>query len=239
MKDALILKKVGPEKYVIEHQDEKLLPRGEFDRRIGGWRISSFNYPMVDVDVNTFWLRGRDVSCDNQTFLVSEEREDSLLSAVATLNKQLREKAQPADTVPTPEGSKVDPNEAPEGFIAIPKKPCSFCALFGNRCNELTGVSCLGRKRKDGMNVCFVVKTSAEPAKAEPTPMLEAERQLQNIRNALEEQKMHLAGYEDERRIAVQHTALATKRATLVTAEIAALEAMLAKLEPKKKGRKA
>ena len=60
--------------------------------------------------------------------------------------------------------NKANPNEAPEGYIAVeqPNNLCTGCALWhksgGCKAEEGIGTNCIASVRMDGVNVIFVKK---------------------------------------------------------------------------------
>ena len=69
---------------------------------------------------------------------------------------------------------KVDPNEAPEGYVAVDRDECYGCE-FSYTSPECFGAACCSAHRKDGCNVIFVKRdgkaTASWPYDSEGTPV--------------------------------------------------------------------
>ena len=52
----------------------------------------------------------------------------------------------------------IDPNEAPEGYLAVEERGCFGCAFNDKPLNDCLSVECEASRRKDGHSVIFVKK---------------------------------------------------------------------------------
>ena len=71
---------------------------------------------------------------------------------------------------------KIDPNEAPEGYVAVACDGCYGCEFFHSR-PECLGAACSPGRRNDGCYVIFINKpddckaTASWPYYSEGTPV--------------------------------------------------------------------